>query len=122
MDYLFLPVGRLLSGPLLKTPQGWSVLLIAALCWSFALWVGYFQQAVPWWSSKSHAVELATVWPFAAFMFFLRDSLPACEPSWVQAGLRWVYTGFAFGVLHLWMTRGTGARGGPCSAQGSLSL
>ena len=82
MDYLRQPVGALIRGPLLRTPQGLVVLLFttvylvaAALCefWGIVPWAGW---------SPERFTTLCLGWPVILFVFFVRDNQPCFLPSW----------------------------------------
>mgnify|MGYP003477902591 FL=1 len=85
-DYTHAPVSKLLSCPLLKTPQGW-VCISASVAYLGAALVFLLTEADPpfgWSSAKTST--LFAVWPALLFLYFVKDNLPYFSPSWKAAG------------------------------------
>lgn len=87
MDYTHAPVSRLLSGPLLKTPQGWVCIGSSLAYLGAALYFFLVAEASPpfgWSSGKTST--LFAIWPVLLFLYFIKDNIPDFSPSWKAAG------------------------------------
>jgi hypothetical protein len=89
LDYGRRPVGDLLRGPLLHTPQGIVLVIVAGVYWVAAMlfWSGVLAP-VP--SVESPALVCA-LWPLLMFVMFVYHSSPGFAPSWWETGWTVVY-------------------------------
>lgn len=81
MSYSDQPIGALLKGPLLTTPQG-HVVLISFL--SYLVLVAFFAVgllAPPLGKSIGSVVVTCLAWPFIVFLMFVKHGLPSFRPS-----------------------------------------
>ena len=86
MDYTHAPVGKLLSGPLLNTPQGWVCIGASIAYLGAALFFSLAEVNPPFGWSNTKASTLFAVWPVLLFMYFIKDNIPDFSPSWKAAG------------------------------------
>ena len=85
MSYANQPIGALLRGPLLHTPQGYVVLASIVIYAALAVAIAAFDLAVPVVSAGGNALGLCIAWPFVTFLFFVRLGAPSFEASRWQA-------------------------------------
>jgi hypothetical protein len=79
------PVSSVLSGPLLRTPQGWVVLAFSAVYLLGALLFGVFEVPPPHTLRTQNAVGICVTWPFIIFLYFVKDGAPSFAPSVARA-------------------------------------
>jgi len=82
MDYLRSSPAFLVRGPLLFTPQGWTVLATAAGCWTLAAVVWLTGSPVLISGGTDRGLLLLLAWPLLVFMFYLRLCMPHFQASW----------------------------------------
>ena len=85
MDYTHAPVGKLLSGPLLKTPQGWVCIGTSIAYLGAALFFSLTEADPPFGWTSGKTSTLFAVWPMLLFLYFIRDNIPDFSPSWTAA-------------------------------------
>ena len=103
MVYMNQPVSAVLSGPLLRTPQGWVVLFFSAVYLLGALLFGAFDIAPPFALRTLNAVGICIAWPFIVFLSFVKEGAPSFAPSLIRAA--WLGFIAIFPVLYLiWRT------------------
>ena len=85
VDFSNQPLENLLRGPLLHTPQGQVVIVVAIGYLALALLFGLGLVIPPIKSGVSGAIIGCLIWPFIVFLFFVKNGLPSFKPSWFEA-------------------------------------
>jgi hypothetical protein len=98
MDYMNQPVTAVLTGPLLRTPQGWVVLAFSVFYFFGALLFGTFDVEPPLAFRTQNLVGMCVAWPFLLFMYFVKEGAPSFVPSPTRAA--WLAFLAAFPVLY----------------------
>lgn len=85
MNYSNQPIGALLRGPLLKTPQG-QIVLITLLCYcALAALIALDVVAPPLGKTVGSAVVTCVAWPLIVFLFFVKQGAPDFRSSFWDA-------------------------------------
>lgn len=103
MDYMNQPVTAVLSGPLLRTPQGAVVLVFSALYLLGALLFGAFDVVPPFSIRTQSVVGICVAWPLILFLLFVKEGAPSFEPSLGSAAWLAFLAVYPMGYL-IWRT------------------
>ncbi len=85
MPYANQSVTTLLRGPLLRSPQGWTVLFTAALYALIAMAFLFELITPPNGKDRASVLVISVAWPFIIFLQFVKQNLPDFLPSWKKA-------------------------------------
>lgn len=85
MTYASQSVLNLLCGPLLRTPQGWVVLAGLGVYATLALLFGLGLLEPPLGKDLGSVLVICLFWPLLTFLFYVKNSSPGFEPSWIRA-------------------------------------
>lgn len=96
MSFSWRPIGDIVRGPLIDSPQGRVVIVVAVIYVILIGWIG-LDMGLPFGKSKDGSIAICILWPIVTFLYFLREGLsttPEFKPS--VLGTIWILiVGFA---------------------------
>jgi hypothetical protein len=102
LDHGSRPVGDLLRGPLLHTPQGIALLIVALSYWLAAAALALDWVSLPPALAFESPALACAVWPLLMFLMFVRHGSPAFEPSWGETAWMIVYAAIPVAFFAWW--------------------